>query len=324
MKQVGTWQLEGMLGRGGMGTVYAALDSRTGQRAAVKVLRSELCEVPEFLARFEREARVLARLDHPNLVPLLAVDVSGRSPYFVMKLIEGTSLSDLINRRGRMTAREALPLLTQLAQALEYLHARGFVHRDVKPANCVVTDEGHLTLLDFGLSRPVGETNITRADSDVLLGTPEYMAPEQVLRHNQVDHRADLYSLGAVAYRLLTGSHAFSGDDLFALVRSKLEETPQLASERHAAVSESLARVLARALSTSPAARYDSALEFDRAMVEAFALDRTETSTASTHSQNARPTDPLKPAQSPRPRWPLVAGTVSILALAGALAWLTR
>jgi eukaryotic-like serine/threonine-protein kinase len=254
-----------------MGTVYAGVELATGRRVAVKVLLSS--DDPQQLARFNREARLMARLSHPNLVPLLGFEHHDGLHFLVMKFVVGERLSDRLRARGRHLLREALPLLRQSSSALQYLHARGVVHRDVKPENILVGDDGHVTLLDYGLARPDGSLLTAHG---LAVGTPQYMAPEQA-EGRAVDHRADLYSLAQVAYYLLTGQPVFPGSGGLDAIRRHLIEVPQLASQRSRAVSEAAALVLARALEKSPAARQASVAEFYQALEEALAADSTLT-----------------------------------------------
>jgi len=323
------WRLEEVLGLGGMGTVYRAVELGVGRPVAVKVLHASMLDNPEMVGRFEREAKVMSRLDHPNLVPLLAVEHDGAQHFLVMKFIEGESLSARLKGRGRHSVREALPVLAQLGSALDYLHARGIVHRDVKPGNVILSAAGHVTLLDFGISRP-RENRLTRVGA--LIGTPQYMSPEQAIG-GEVDHRADLYALGLIAYLLLTGEPPFGKADTFEAIRRTLFETPALASEKSEAVSEAVAHVLARALAKEPRARFDSAADFQQALLDAFAVDSTERSMSGsardvTEREEAQPTAPVlprvpdaaQPAPGPRPTTPRAASTarrVSPVAVAG-------
>jgi serine/threonine-protein kinase len=292
----GRYRLEAKLGSGGMGTVYRATDLTSGRTVALKVLHAYLATSVEFLKRFEREARVMAALSHPNLINLLSIERDDQLPFLVMPFIEGQSLRHLLKTRERLTAREALPILAQLCDGLGYLHARGVVHRDVKPDNVLLSADGHVTLLDFGLSRKGGPGELTEPGR--LLGTLRYMAPEQA-RDQGVDFRADLYSLGLFTYHLLTGVTPFGADNGHATILKHLFETPELASRMSPAVSDAVARVLARALEKEPAARHPSTQAFFDDFSAAFSIDATagdtrnaETATSNTELSNVRAQEP--------------------------------
>ncbi|MEW5740677.1 MAG: serine/threonine-protein kinase [Myxococcota bacterium] len=262
-----------------------------------------------FGKRFEREARVMAALSHPNLLRLLALEHDILQPFLVMPFIEGKSLKDALAEKQRFTAREALPILEQLCAGLAYLHSRGVVHRDIKPAKLVLSPDGHVTLLDFGLSRKGGPTDLTSPGS--VLGTVTYLAPEVALGE-ELTFRADLYSLGLVAYHLLTGVTPFGMQDGHATILRHLYETPELASQKSPAVSEAVAEVLAKALAKDPLQRHASAREFFEAFSKAFEVDATAGSStdASTldgrargqqETREARGGDDTKPARAPDP-----------------------
>lgn len=282
-----------------MGTVYKATDLTTGRTVALKVLHANLVNTPEFLKRFEREARVMAALDHPNLIRLLAVDRDEQLPFLVMPYVEGQSLRALLKAKTRLTGREVMPVLEQLCHALGYLHARGVVHRAVKPDNLLVSHDGHVTLLDFGISRKGGGSELTEPGR--LLGTLRYMAPEQAL-DGPIDFRADLYSLGLMTYHLLTGVTPFGADNGHTTILKHLYETPELASRMSPAVSDAVARVLAKALEKDPAARHASALDFFDDFAKAFSVDATagdtrNAATEQTAMSNAELTAVAEPAK---------------------------
>ena len=176
--QIGKYELRAEIGRGGMGTVYKGYDQMLDRYVAVKILAPHLVWEKEFVERFLREARAAARLKHPHIVTIHDVGQEGGWYYFVMEYLEGETLTDLIRRRGPLPPDEVLSILRPLAEALDYAHHRGLVHRDVKPANIIVGSEGQVTLTDFGIARATQETRLTATGT--VVGTPEYMSPEQI------------------------------------------------------------------------------------------------------------------------------------------------
>jgi serine/threonine protein kinase len=221
----GKWRLEGKLGVGGMGAVFLAQDLSLGRKVAIKVLAAGLCSDAEFVTRFEREARGTAQLEHPNIVPVHAVGRHRGRPFIVMKALEGVTLGKYLRARTqggkRISREEILKLFGQLCAGLGFLHEKGFVHRDVKAGNVIVGGDGQVTLLDFGVLRDTSADRITR--SGVLLGTPHYVAPEQLSGVSEVDGRADLYAVGVMLFECLTGRLPFDGD-MMALIRAHMEQ----------------------------------------------------------------------------------------------------
>jgi predicted Ser/Thr protein kinase len=201
----GGYVLERRLGKGGMGTVFLATQLSLGRRVALKVLSEDLLRDPEFVRRFDAEARVLAALSHPNIVQVIDKGIERGHSFLVMEWVDGVSLRDLLNER-RLSPADALRLIPQLCDALEYAHARGVVHRDIKPENILIARDGTPKIADFGLARLVGAPDrerITR--SNAVMGSLDYMAPEQREKAKDADHRADIYALGVVLYEMLTG-----------------------------------------------------------------------------------------------------------------------
>jgi hypothetical protein len=202
-------EVEGFLGAGGMGCVYRVRENASGRLSALKVLPRELAADPAFAERFDREARTLSRLQHPNIVGIHRFGQSGGFCYLLMEHVDGANLRQAL-RAGKFTPEQALSLIPHLCDALQYAHGQGVLHRDIKPENILLDAEGRVKIADFGIAKIVGEPG-TAADDFTLtrtgarLGTPHYMAPEQVERPEAVDHRADIYSLGVVFYELLTG-----------------------------------------------------------------------------------------------------------------------
>ncbi|MHC4917811.1 MAG: protein kinase domain-containing protein, partial [Planctomycetota bacterium] len=206
--EVAGYRLEREIGRGGMGIVFEATQKSLGRKVAVKVLPRKLVGDPEFVARFEREGLALAQLSHPNIVQVIDRGISGEVCFLVMEFVEGVPLRRLLEGE-KLPPEQALQIVPQICAALEYAHGRGVVHRDIKPENIMITTEGSVKITDFGLARIVqGESpealeRLTR--TNVLMGTPDYMAPEQREKAKEVDHRADIYSLGVIFYEMLTG-----------------------------------------------------------------------------------------------------------------------
>jgi serine/threonine protein kinase/Cdc6-like AAA superfamily ATPase len=250
----GRYQVQRLIARGAMGSVYEAIDARTGQRVAVKQLAS-LLGTPHLRARFERESRILAGLQHPNIVRLQDVDFTADPPYLVMEYVEGPVLTTLI-RQGRFAdERLALKLMHDLVGTVAYLHQKGVLWRDAKPANIMITPEGRLVLLDFGIARTNSTTEARLTEA--ALGTPAYMSPEQ-FSGGVYDARSDIYALGIILYEMVTGDLPFRADEAMALMLKHMQEAPPPPSTR-AAVSPALEAVILRCLEKDPAQRYASA-----------------------------------------------------------------
>jgi hypothetical protein len=246
------------LGRGGMATVYLAQDLKHDRPVAIKVLRGELGALlgPE---RFQREIRLAAQLQHPNILPVYDSGTAGGVLWYTMPYVEGDTLRGRLRRRGRFSVAEAVPVLQDLARALAYAHRRGVIHRDVKPENVMVGDD-YVLLADFGVAKPLasgGEPGLTLAGG--LVGTPAYMAPEQVAAEPTLDHRADLYALGVLAYELLVGEPPFTGLELGPLLVAHVTREPVPLSARRPDVSAALAEIVGRCLRKEPAERWSSA-----------------------------------------------------------------
>ena len=279
-RQVGHYTILSPLGRGGMGEVYRARDSKLNREVALKVLPDLFALNPDRLARFKREAHVLASLNHPNIAAIYGFEDGGDVKALVLELVEGPTLADRI-ARGRVPLEDALPIARQIAEALEAAHERGIVHRDLKPANVKVRADGVVKVLDFGLARalevessaaavsqsPTVPGPVVTADG-IIVGTPAYMAPEQA-RGKPSDRRTDLWAFGCVLYEMLTGRRAFAGDDTSETLAAVLKDDPDwraLTNETPASVRRLLHRCLAKdprgRLSDASAAR----IEIDEAL----------------------------------------------------------
>ena len=263
--EVGPYRIEQLIGRGGMGVVYRATDMRLGRPVALKLLSPEYSGDRRFRARFERESRLAASIDHGGIVPIYdAGDVDGLL-YIAMRFVDGSDLAQLLRRDGPLEPDRALGLVGQLAEALDAAHERGLIHRDVKPSNALVAREGtreHVYLADFGLTKTSGPESVTA--SGQLMGTVAYMAPE-VIRGEPPGPAADLYALGCVLFECLTGEVPFTGTNEAAVIYAHLESPPPRPRDRAPGLPAGLDAVLARSMAKEPDERFESGA----AMVEA-------------------------------------------------------
>ncbi|MDP1822655.1 MAG: serine/threonine-protein kinase [Archangium sp.] len=266
---LGRYRLEDKIGEGGMGTVFIAHDSELDRKVAVKLLAAALVNDAEVLERFEREARLTAKLDHPNIIPIYDVGRHEGRPFIVMKLLQGDSLVGRLRAKGGFTADETLKLMRQLALGLDYLHGQGFIHRDIKAANIFVSPEGLATILDFGILRQKSATTgITR--TGMVMGTPHYMAPEQALGLKDVDHRVDLYALAVVLFECLTGTLPFEADSELRLIQLQAHAPVPEILDRAPWIPRPVADVVKKALSKKPDDRYNTAAELVAALEAAY------------------------------------------------------
>jgi YVTN family beta-propeller protein len=302
-EELAGYRIEALAGRGGMGEVYRALDDRLGRKVALKILAPQLAEDERFRERFLRESRRAAGIDHPNVIPIYeAGEVDGRL-YIAMRFVDGTDLRRILRHEGVLEPARALGLLAPVAGALDAAHARGLVHRDVKPANVLIAIEPgsqppeHPYLSDFGLTTPAAEPD----EPGLFSGTAEYAAPELVVG-GEIDGRADVYALGCVLFECLTGSPPFRGDSVMAVLWGHVNDPVPAAGARNPSLRGSIDAVFRKALAKDPGDRYATC----RALVEA-ARDALGVSGIEV------------PAPSSRRRLGVVAGLVVALAATGAL-----
>jgi len=266
-KQVAHYLIEGDLGAGGMGEVYRARDTRLGRGVALKMLPDVFARDPERVARFDREAKVLASLNHANIAALHGLELADSKSFLVMELVEGETVADRIER-GPIPVAEALKIAHQIADALESAHEKGIVHRDLKPANIKVTPEGKVKVLDFGLAKALAVApdpgdimtsptiSMAATNAGVILGTAPYMSPEQA-KGAKADQRSDIFSFGCVLYEMLCGHRSFQGDSVSEVIASVLAREPNLAM-LPANLNPKLTDLLRRRLEKDPKRRWQA------------------------------------------------------------------
>ncbi|MFI5549274.1 Stk1 family PASTA domain-containing Ser/Thr kinase [Streptomyces sp. NPDC051738] len=267
----GRYELGQVLGRGGMAEVYLAHDTRLGRTVAVKTLRADLARDPSFQARFRREAQSAASLNHPAIV---AVYDTGEDyidnvsiPYIVMEYVDGSTLRELLHSGRKLLPERSMEMTIGILQALEYSHRNGIVHRDIKPANVMLTRNGQVKVMDFGIARAMGDSGMTMTQTSAVIGTAQYLSPEQA-KGEQVDNRSDLYSTGCLLYELLTVRPPFVGDSPVAVAYQHVREEAQAPSVFDPEITPEMDAIVLKALVKDPNYRYQSADEM-RADIEA-------------------------------------------------------
>lgn len=252
-KKIGPYYLEGVISGGTFTVIYRALDEN-GQVVALKLLAPPHGAGPDILARFEREAKTTSRLKHPNIVPVLDSGRLDNLAYLTMPLIQGETLADLLKRKTRLDEVTVIDIGWQIANALDYAHSQGVIHRDVKPSNVMLTSDDHAMLTDFGVAQTLDDPGLTQAGH--IIGTPAYMAPEQALESQTVDGRADLYSLGVMLYRMITGRLPFSGTTPQLLHAHVYDRSP--APSAAVKLSPTLDALILRLMAKNPNDRYQT------------------------------------------------------------------
>ncbi|MFJ5041850.1 Stk1 family PASTA domain-containing Ser/Thr kinase [Streptomyces parvulus] len=260
----GRYELGPVLGRGGMAEVYHAHDTRLGRQVAVKTLRADMARDPSFQARFRREAQSAASLNHPAIVAVYDTGedyIDGVSiPYIVMEYVDGSTLRELLHSGRKLLPERTLEMTIGILQALEYSHRAGIVHRDIKPANVMLTRNGQVKVMDFGIARAMGDSGMTMTQTAAVIGTAQYLSPEQA-KGEQVDARSDLYSTGCLLYELLTVRPPFVGDSPVAVAYQHVREEPQAPSVFDPEITPEMDAIVLKALVKDPDYRYQSADE---------------------------------------------------------------
>ncbi|WP_216871046.1 Stk1 family PASTA domain-containing Ser/Thr kinase, partial [Modestobacter excelsi] len=273
------YEIGGVLGRGGMAEVHRGRDLRLGREVAVKVLRQDLARDPSSQVRFRREAQAAASLNHPAIVAVYDTGEdrgpAGATPYIVMEYVEGETLRDVLRREGPLSPDRAMSLTADICAALDFSHRNGIVHRDVKPGNVMITPQGTVKVMDFGIARAVSDSAATMTSTAAVIGTAQYLSPEQA-RGEGVDARSDVYSAGCLLYELVTGTPPFTGDSPVAVAYQHVREDPRTPSSINPAIPPELDAILLKAMSKNPANRYQSAADMRADLLRAVAGQRVE------------------------------------------------
>ncbi|KUH85649.1 MULTISPECIES: Stk1 family PASTA domain-containing Ser/Thr kinase [unclassified Mycobacterium] len=307
------YELGEILGFGGMSEVHLARDTRLHRDVAIKVLRADLARDPSFYLRFRREAQNAAALNHPAIVAVYdtgeAETPSGPLPYIVMEYVDGVTLRDIVHSDGPMEPRRAIEVIADACQALNFSHQHGIIHRDVKPANIMISKTGAVKVMDFGIARALADANSVTQTAAVI-GTAQYLSPEQA-RGEKVDARSDVYSLGCVLYEILTGEPPFIGDSPVAVAYQHVREDPIPPSQRHNDITPELDAVVLKSLAKNPDNRYQTAAEMRADLVRVHSGEQPDAPKVFTDADrnsllSAPPsherTEPIEPAPMPQPR----------------------
>jgi serine/threonine protein kinase len=326
--EIAGYRVESFISRGGMAVVYRAQDRRLGRRVALKLLAPELSQDERFQQRFLRESRLAASLDHPNIIPIYEAGEANGLLYIVMRYVEGSDLKELLEREGPLDLARTTSILRQVGAALDAAHARGLVHRDVKPGNILIAsgtgreDPDHVYLTDFGLTKRSSSLS-GQTTSGRFIGTTDYVAPEQI-GGKPVDARTDMYSLGCVLYQCLTGDPPFDRDDEAAMLWAHLSEYPPRVSAMRPGLPTGLDAVVAKAMAKAPEDRYGSCRDLvtdfrDEVEGRAEPRERARDRPRRADDRPRRPPPPPRPSRAgtaPRRPRKLLAVTAAVLLLA--------
>lgn len=262
--QYGRYEIIKKIGKGGMGVVYHAHDPQIDRSVALKVLREDRVVSEDFVLRFFKEAKFIGRLSHPNIVTVYDVGRDHGTIYIAMEYLQGQPFNEVI-RSGRLSIGQIIDIALQVANALGYAHEKGIVHRDIKPSNIILTNEGDVKLTDFGIARAEDSNAAQQTQTGVILGTPFYMSPEQVMG-KKIDGRSDLFSLGVILYELIVGRKPFKGDHFTAIFRAITDDIPVAPLKIDNSIPQSLSDLIMKALSKNPDERFQTSKEMRDAL----------------------------------------------------------
>ena len=270
----GRYELEELVGAGGMSSVFRAHDTLLERKVALKILHEQYTSDEDYVERFRREARAVAGLSHPNIVTVIDRGEQDGRQFIVFEYIDGESLKQLVDRTGPLQVDQAVGLTLQIARALAFAHQQGLVHRDVKPQNVLLNDDGRAKVTDFGIARSL-DVQQGMTQTGTVMGTSDYIAPEQA-RGERVDEHTDVYSLGIVLYELLTGEVPFPGENFVAVAMRHINEPPPSARERRPDVSPRLDAAIKCAMAKEPGDRFGSMGDFVGELEAALDVDPDE------------------------------------------------
>ena len=259
-QMLGSYRIISRIGQGGMASVYKAYQPSMDRNVAIKVLPGQLAESPEFVTRFQQEARFIAKLEHPHILPVFDYGEDRGITYFVMRYFESGTLKNKMEA-GQLPFQEIDRIFMQLADALGYAHARGIVHRDLKPANALVDADGNLFLTDFGIAKLLESASPRLTQTDAIMGTPAYISPEQA-QARPVDQRSDIYSLGIILYEMVMGRVPYVADTPLAVILQHVSDPLPLPSTVKPDISPAIEQVILKALAKNPNDRFATTAEF--------------------------------------------------------------
>jgi serine/threonine protein kinase len=325
--RLGVYEVIALLGKGGMGEVYRAKDTRLDRDVAIKVLPADFANDADRLKRFEQEARATSALNHPNILTVYDIGTHDGAPYIVEELLEGEELRAQLNE-GAIAPKKAIEYARQIADGLSAAHDKGIVHRDLKPENLFITADGRVKILDFGLAKlrsqqndPVDSQIPTQkriTDPGTVMGTVGYMSPEQV-RGQEADHRSDIFSFGVILYEMLSGQRTFCGDSAVEVMNAILKEDPPELSETNAKISHALDKIVRRCLEKKPERRFQTASDLGFAL-EALA---TTSSSGASRAQSAQAPGASATTKRERIAW-IGLAVMTLIALAFGVAYFWR